>query len=162
MRAVEELYRAYRDDVYRYLCSLTRDPAQAEDLLSETFLKALQGAASFRGQSSEKTWLFGIARNLWLQSLKRRKPTVSYDDLLGIYVEDRMSDTAADRQLLDRVRQLMATREERARRVMALRVQGMPFEEIGRWLSISAGSARVIECRTRQWLKQTLHKEGLL
>lgn len=43
MRAVEELYRAYRDDVYRYLCSLTRDPAQAEDLLSETFLKALQG-----------------------------------------------------------------------------------------------------------------------
>ena len=38
MRAVEELYRAYRDDVYRYLSSLTRDPTKAEVLLSDTFL----------------------------------------------------------------------------------------------------------------------------
>ncbi|WP_294498893.1 sigma-70 family RNA polymerase sigma factor [uncultured Gemmiger sp.] len=162
MRAMEELYRTYREDVYRYLCSLTRDPAQAEDLLSETFLKALQGAAAFRGQSSEKTWLFGIARNLWLQSRRRQHPTASYDDLLGLTTEDRLSDHAAARQLLDRVRQLLATRDDRARRVMALRVQGYSFEEIGRQLAISAGSARVIECRTRQWLKQALHQEGLL
>ena len=162
MRAMEELYRTYREDVYRYLCSLTRDPAQAEALLSETFLKALQGAAAFRGQSSEKTWLFGIARNLWLQSRRRQHPTASYDDLLGLTTEDRLSDHAAARQLLDRVRQLLATRDDRARRVMALRVQGYSFEEIGRQLAISAGSARVIECRTRQWLKQALHQEGLL
>lgn len=162
MRAMEELYRTYREDVYRYLCSLTRDPAQAEDLLSETFLKALQGAAAFRGQSSEKTWLFGIARNLWLQSRRRQHPVASYDDLLGLTTEDRLSDHAAARQLLDRVRQLLATRDDRARGVMALRVQGYSFEEIGRQLAISAGSARVIECRTRQWLKQALHQEGLL
>ena len=68
MRAVEELYATYRDDLFRYLCSLTHDPAQAEDLLSETFLQALQSAGSFRGRSSEKTWLFGIARNLWLRA----------------------------------------------------------------------------------------------
>ena len=54
MRTLEELYRAYRDDVYRYLYSLTRDAAQAEDLLSETFLQALQNAASYRGEAGEK------------------------------------------------------------------------------------------------------------
>lgn len=53
MRTLEELYRAYRDDVYRYLYSLTRDAAQAEDLLSETFLQALQNAASYRGEAGE-------------------------------------------------------------------------------------------------------------
>ena len=35
---LEELYRRYRMDLYRYLCFLTHDPVQAEDLLSETFL----------------------------------------------------------------------------------------------------------------------------
>ena len=55
MLGVEELYHRYRDDVFRYLCSLTHDPAQAEDLLSETFLCAIQKAGSFRGEGSEKT-----------------------------------------------------------------------------------------------------------
>ena len=41
MLGVEELYHRYRDDVFRYLCSLCHDPALAEDLLSETFLTAI-------------------------------------------------------------------------------------------------------------------------
>ena len=55
MLGVEELYHRYRDDVYRYLCSLTRDPGWAEDLLSETFLCAIQKADTFRGEGGEKT-----------------------------------------------------------------------------------------------------------
>lgn len=88
MLGVEELYHRYRDDVFRYLCSLTHDPVLAEDLLSETFLCAIQKAGSFRGEGSERTWLFGIARNLWLQALRRHRPTVELSDLLGLYVED--------------------------------------------------------------------------
>ena len=126
MRTLEELYRAYRDDVYRYLYSLTRDAAQAEDLLSETFLQALQNAASYRGEAGEKTWLFGIARNLWLRALRKRRPTVSFDDLLGLYVEDTLAETAARRALLGRVRTLRATRDARSRRGVALRVRGVP------------------------------------
>lgn len=40
MQEIEQIYTQYRQDVYRYLCSLTRDAALAEDLLSETFLRA--------------------------------------------------------------------------------------------------------------------------
>ena len=90
MLGIEELYRRYRDDVYRYLVSLTHDSNLAEDLLSETFLCAMQKAGTFRGQSSEKIWLFGIARNLWLQSLQKNRPTVEYSDLLGVYMEDQV------------------------------------------------------------------------
>ena len=78
---VEELYRIYKQDVYGYLLSLTRDPSLAEDLLSETFLKAIQSLPKFRGDSTSKTWLLGIARNLWLQELRRRRKTVEYSDL---------------------------------------------------------------------------------
>lgn len=53
---LDELYALYRADLYRYLCRLTRDSAAAEDLLSETFLRALKGAVTFRGESGVKTW----------------------------------------------------------------------------------------------------------
>ena len=162
MRAVEELYATYRDDLFRYLCSLTHDPAQAEDLLSETFLQALQSAGSFRGQSSEKTWLFGIARNLWLRTLRRRRPTVPLEDLAGLAAGEEPADAAAARMLRDRIRTLLAQKDERTRAIVLQRMQGVPFETIARALGISAGSARVMDYRTRQWLKETLRKEGLL
>ena len=162
MRAVEELYATYRDDLFRYLCSLTHDPAQAEDLLSETFLQALQSAGSFRGQSSEKTWLFGIARNLWLRALRRRRPTVPLEDLAGLAAGEEPADAAAARMLRDRIRTLLAQKDERTRAIVLQRMQGVPFETIARALGISAGSARVMDYRTRQWLKETLKKEGLL
>ena len=41
MQEIEQIYTQYRQDVYRYLCSLTRDAALAEDLLSETFLRRM-------------------------------------------------------------------------------------------------------------------------
>lgn len=71
---LEELYRRYRMDLYRYLCFLTHDPVQAEDLLSETFVRVIKRLPTFRGECEVKTWLFGIARNIWLESLRRRAP----------------------------------------------------------------------------------------
>jgi len=159
---IEELYRRYRDDVYRYLAALTHDPTLAEDLLSETFLCAVQKAGTFRGQSSEKTWLFGIARNLWLQSLRKNRPTVEYNDLLGLYVEDRVGEAYDFRQLAGRVAQLLDALPERERTIVQLRAQGLPYEEIAVRCGIRAGSARVIEYRVRQSLKETLRKEGYL
>lgn len=52
---LEELYRLYRADLYRYLCHLTHDPAEAEDLLSETFLRALKRLHTYRGDCAVKT-----------------------------------------------------------------------------------------------------------
>lgn len=162
MLGVEELYHRYRDDVFRYLCSLTHDPAQAEDLLSETFLCAIQKAGSFRGEGSEKTWLFGIARRLWLQALRKHRPTVEYSELLGLYVEDTVGQALDTRQLADRVRQLLDALPRRERTIVQLRAQGLPYEEIADRCGIRAGSARVIEYRTRQKLQQTLREEGYL
>lgn len=85
---LEELYNTYRTDLYRYLCHLTHDPAEAEDLLSETFLRALRRLHTYRGDCAVKTWLFGIAHNVWLESLRKRRPTVSADDLLETYLTD--------------------------------------------------------------------------
>ena len=70
MESFEELYLEHRQAVYAYLLRLTRDTDRAEDLLSETFLQAIRSAPSFRGESSVRTWLCGIARNLWLKNCR--------------------------------------------------------------------------------------------
>ena len=85
---LEELYRRYRMDLYRYLCFLTHGPVQAEDLLSETFVRVIKRLPTFRGECEVKTWLFGIARNIWLESLRRRHQSVSLDDLMERYITD--------------------------------------------------------------------------
>lgn len=157
---IEQLYLAYKQDVYRYLCSLTHNPADAEDLLSETFLRAFRRLPFFRGDCAAKTWLFGIARNVWLESLRKRRPSLDLDDLLDWYLEDRLSTDSDARAALRRVRELLAQKDERSSRIIFLRAEGYTYAEISAQLGISENSARVIEHRTRTWLKATLQKEG--
>ena len=73
MQEIEQIYTQYRQDVYRYLCSLTRDAALAEDLLSEMFLRALTGLSGFRKGACVRTWLFSIARHVWIDGLRRKR-----------------------------------------------------------------------------------------
>ena len=162
MRQIEELYRNYKRDVYSYLYRLTRDPLLAEDLLSETFVNAIRGISRFRGESSVKTWLFGIARNLWLRELKKTRPTVAYRDFLGKYVSGAVEEDFLARQTLERVEVLLQSKDERTREVVRLRANGYSYGEIGRELGISESSARVIEYRARQWLREKLREEDLL
>ena len=158
---LEELYNTYRTDLYRYLCHLNHDLAEAEDLLSETFLRALRRLHTYRGDCVVKTWLFGIAHNVWLESLRKRRPTVSADDLLETYLtDDTLPDHTDTRLQWQRVQALLQQKDDRARRVVQLRAQGYSYAEIAARLGISESSARVIEHRTRTWLKQQLAKEG--
>ena len=158
---LEELYRRYRMDLYRYLCFLTHDPVQAEDLLSETFVRVIKRLPTFRGECEVNTWLFGIARNIWLESLRRRHQSVSLDDLMERYItDDALTETTAARQKLRRVQALLQQKDERTRSVVYLRAQGYSYQEIAQKLQITEASARVVEHRARAWLKATLQKEG--
>ena len=80
---LETLYNTYKTPLYRYLLHLCRDPHRAEDLLADTFLRALRCLPAYRGEGSVKAWLFGLARNIWLEDLRRSRPTLEYDDMLG-------------------------------------------------------------------------------
>lgn len=60
------------DHLYRYACSRVADASQAEDLLQDTLISALKSFESFRGQSTEKTWLTGILRHRILDFYRKR------------------------------------------------------------------------------------------
>jgi RNA polymerase sigma-70 factor (ECF subfamily) len=71
---------ANSEAVYRLALRMLGDAQDAEDVLQETFVKALRGLKSFEGRSSLSTWLFRIATNEALMLLRKKKPeTVSID-----------------------------------------------------------------------------------
>ena len=163
MHRVEQLYRAFQRDVYLYLLSLTGDPTQAEDLTSETFLQALCAIGRFRGDSSVKTWLLGIARHLWLRQLRSPPPLTGDSALLGAYLCGPGPESQLiARQAVDRIAQLLSEKGEGPRRTIYLRALGHSYDEIAVMLHISPKSARVIEFRTKKWLREQLQKEGYL
>lgn len=72
--AAVELIDRYHRRIYRYLLALSRDPELAEDLVQETFCTVWNAIDSFRLRSSLSTWIHTIARNHFLQQLRRKKP----------------------------------------------------------------------------------------
>ena len=70
------LVDTYSAQIYRLALKMLGDEQDAEDVLQNTFLKALQSIGKFEGRSSLSTWLYRIAVNEALMSLRRQKPTV--------------------------------------------------------------------------------------
>lgn len=63
----------YLDQLDPYAMVLTRNPAEAEDLVQETYVRALKSMGSLREDSNVRSWLFTILRNIWLNQLRRRR-----------------------------------------------------------------------------------------
>ena len=162
MKQIEKLYLEHKENIYNYLLSITHNPTLAEDLLSETFMKAIYSIGSFKGNSSIKTWLFSIARHLWLQSLRKDKSTVEYNDLLEVYVTDSALDSFITKQIADRVYELLKTKNEQTQKIVSMRIHGISYYEISEKIGISENSARVIDFRAKRWLKSILKKEELI
>lgn len=71
----------YSNQIYRMALKMLNDPQDAEDVLQETFIKALRSISTFEGRASLSTWLYRIAVNEALMILrKRRQDTVSIDE----------------------------------------------------------------------------------
>jgi RNA polymerase sigma-70 factor (ECF subfamily) len=87
--AVGVLFSAEWPRLYRFALSLTREPAAAEDLVQETFARALERGPSFRGESSASTWLHRILHNLAVDRTRRHAREVLVED-----VEERWRDDA--------------------------------------------------------------------
>ena len=66
-------FTEYMDGLYGYAMVLSRNRAEAEDLVQETFLRALRGMDRLRADGSAKSWLFTILRNVWLNQLRHRR-----------------------------------------------------------------------------------------
>jgi RNA polymerase sigma-70 factor, ECF subfamily len=79
--AFGELYRAFSRKLYAYTLRQLGDPAQAEEIVSDTLYEVWRAPTRFRGESQFSTWLIGIARNKVLMAFRSRKADAHHDDL---------------------------------------------------------------------------------
>jgi RNA polymerase sigma-70 factor, ECF subfamily len=69
----ENLYNKYHHDVFQFLFYMVKNREQAEDLIQEVYIRVLKSYHRFEGKSSEKTWLFSIARNVTIDHFRKQK-----------------------------------------------------------------------------------------
>jgi RNA polymerase sigma-70 factor (ECF subfamily) len=67
------IHKKYHQDLFNFLYYMVHNREQAEDLVQEVYIRVLKSFHSFKGESSEKTWLFAIARNVAIDSFRKQK-----------------------------------------------------------------------------------------
>jgi RNA polymerase sigma-70 factor (ECF subfamily) len=152
MTEFEALYRRYAPDVFRFSFCLCGERAAAEDITSETFVRAWNASGPIRA-STAKAYLFAIARNCYLQGLRRRASrggrTVELDENLPD-PEAGPDATAVGRSELHCVLQALRMLPEIDRTVLLLRAQeGLSYEEIAQATGLSLVAVKVKLHRAR-------------
>lgn len=159
----------YQRKLLRLVMRLVRDPAEAEDVTQEAFIKAYRALPNFRGDSAFYTWLYRIGVNTaknWLATNGRRMPTMSEitdDDSEGI--EDGVllrDDDTPDRVLMSRqigetVNAAMDALPEDLRTAIGLReIEGLSYEEIAQVMGCPIGTVRSRIFRAREAIAMRL------
>jgi len=157
---------AHADSLYNLSRRLTGNDADAEELVQETFVRALGGAATFTG-GNLKAWLFKILRNTFID-LRRRSRTVPVRDVPEIADGGggEGDDTALlrDDLELERLRRLvgeeieaaLAALSEDARTIVLLDVEGFSESEVADVLGCPIGTVKSRLSRARVLLRQKL------
>lgn len=142
------LFERHHRGVYRYCLQVLRDRPLCEDLTQDIFLKVLRQARKFRGDGPFKAWLFTIARNEVRDALRRGRvqPARLDGDSPDAEPGDARSaeQAAAGRQGIEQALAALATLPVAAQEVIWLgRFEFDSYEDLGRALDCSAGTARV-------------------
>lgn len=69
----DELFEKYHHDIFTFLFYMTNNREQAEDLVQEVYIRVFKSYEGFRGNSSEKTWLYSIARHVAIDHFRKNK-----------------------------------------------------------------------------------------
>jgi RNA polymerase sigma-70 factor, ECF subfamily len=152
--ALDTIYRRYRGPVQSYLYRLCGSADLAEELAQETFANACAGLLSFRGDCSVATWLFRIARNAYLNSLRRPSPQrIDTDELLAIPDQSPAGDPAhqyAAREQRTLIGLALGQLPEKQRSILLLRdAEGLSYAEIADVLALSLAAVKVNLFRAR-------------
>ena len=150
----QDLYDSYAAEIYRFALWLCGDRHEAEDITSETFIRAWAHNNTIRTETL-KAYLFTITRNVYLEQQRKKKNEVALED---VYPDPASGpDKLVEAQLkLLRVRHVLKTLPEIDRTAFVLRVEyDLPYEEIARVLGLSLSAAKVKVHRVRKMLIAT-------
>jgi RNA polymerase sigma-70 factor (ECF subfamily) len=153
------------DGLYGYALVLTQNRSDAEDLVQETYVRAIRAMGRLRDDSNVKGWLFTILRNIWLNELRQRRKAPEVVDVEADVRTSNLIDESAKNPHdvyvgdLDRrhVRKAIQQLPEEAREVILLREwEELSYQEIATVLDCPVGTVMSRLARARSKLKVLL------
>jgi RNA polymerase sigma-70 factor (ECF subfamily) len=155
--AERALYDAHVDRVFGLVYRMAGDLDRAQDYTQETFIKAFQKLAEFRGESALGTWLGSIAISITLNGLRKvkryREREVNLDDTVPIGRSDRQ----AEPDLKERLSRAIDDLPEGYRAVFVMHdVEGYTHQEIAASLGVHPGTSKAQLFRARARLREAL------
>lgn len=166
-------------NLYSAALRLTRNPADAEDLLQEVYLRAYRGFGGFREGTNLRAWMYRILTNTFINTYrkKQREPvTVQEDEFEDWYLYDKLggsgAEASAESEVLDRIpdeevqRALEALPEGFRMAVLLADVEGFSYKEIAEILDVPIGTVMSRLHRGRRALEkalwETVRERGLV
>ncbi|OHD61442.1 MAG: hypothetical protein A2014_01910 [Spirochaetes bacterium GWF1_49_6] len=130
--AFGKLYDRYMPPIYRFVYYRVYNKGLAEDLTSQTFLKAVENIASYdRKKGKFSSWLYRIARNLVIDYYRSRKKTVELDETWDIPSDIDIEDDVHRKDMAERLKVLMRILSGEQREIVVMRLwQELPYNEI--------------------------------
>ena len=164
-RSFEDVVLPHIDAAFNYARWLTKNDADAEDVVQDAYVRALRFFSSLRGEDA-RAWLFTIVRNTWYGRFPRHAGsammTVADEDT------DNRPDASLDpeaqliqQQTVDEVRRALETLPTDFREVLVLReLEGMSYKEIAAVVGIPLGTVMSRLARARERLAGVLTPAG--
>ena len=157
----EELAMPVFDSLYNFARWMSRDSHDAEDLVQETYLKALRGFASFQTGTNFRAWMFRILKNTFLSSRSRlgyrMTDALESDEEMPLMESEPLDDVLMKRVDSELVLRAMDSLPAHFREVLILcEVEEMMYREIAETLSIPIGTVMSRLARARKALRHLL------
>lgn len=157
MMSLDDLYKSYFHDIYRFLLSLSNNHHTAEDLLQETFYRAYLYLENYQDEHV-KTWLFTVARNVFIDHYRKQKRTIIKDKPYFNQFEH------ADKQPVDQImlaeyiseiiKDINELPEKQKQAVILRDFHDFSYKEGAKVMNVSIANFKVSLFRGRQAIRQ--------
>ncbi len=147
--------------LYRLALGIVRDPAEAEDVVQEVFIKVWRGEEQLIAIRNPEAWTMRLTKNLAIDKLRSRHRRTDPLDAYGDFRGDDPTpyETTATGDTIDRVRRLIDRLAEKYRLVILLRdIEGLSYQEISEVLEIPLSQVKINLFRARQQVREALVK----
>lgn len=152
-----EIYEEYFSDVYKYVISLCRNEAIAEEVTQETFFKAMVQIDKFNGSCKLHVWLCQIAKNTYFSLYNKQKRIVSDIDINQPDTAINLESDYFDKDTAKRLHFILHGLDEPYKEVFTLRVFGeLPFAQIGDLFGKTDSWARLVFYRAKKQLQEEM------
>jgi len=150
-KAFRELFERYFQALYNYALTLTRNPAQAEDITQEAFIRAHTNLSKLGPPWNFHAWIFRTARNYFIDQIRRERETDPLEDERQVISTGPSPEKETfSREVSVRVHSTLDRLPDRQREILMLReLQGFSYSEIGRIMDLSDSNVKVSLHRAR-------------